>query len=102
MMISPELFAEEHDGHERIDEARACLDYGMVWFQYCQDCDLLGYAADEEAVVLYGQQLTLRAIGEVFIVAAKRLADMPPKQGETTDEIIERIRAKAKKRNLTT
>ena len=97
-MINPELFAEEHDGHERIEDACHCFPGKMVWFQYCQDCDLLGYQADEEGVVSLGEQLALRAAGQVFIIGIQRLSEMPPKEGPTTREIIDRIWAKVRNR----
>ncbi len=94
MMIEPEQFAEEHDGHERIDEARACLMDQMAYFQYCQDCDLLGVASDNGTT--YQEDLTIRAVAQVMIVAVKKLAAMPPKEGPTTQEIIERIWSKVR------
>ncbi len=93
MMIDPELFAEEHEGHERIDEARACLSTGMAWLQYCGDCDLLGYDPND---ISLDDQLTLRGIGNVMIIAVQKLAAMPPKEGPATKEIIERIWSKAR------
>ncbi len=97
MMIEPELFAAEHSEHERIEDARHCFDDKMVSFQYCQDCDLLGYTASNGEVT-DAQELALRAAGQVFIIAIKRLADMPPKEGPTTQERIERIWAKVRYR----
>jgi len=98
MMIKPEHFAKEHKGHDFVEQSRAQLSDRCVFFQYCQTCDYLGWEEQQDIILSYAQQITVRNVAQLAVAATKAMDANPPKEGPLTRDIVERIWRKVKAR----